>query len=245
LQICLSAVVSRSEKYRLWVSDKENNKRLITASSKWYTVTAAAYGKETTVATQEELDKALADDEITKITIATDKEINFIIAKGNYLNKILVVNAPNADVENHANFKNIEISAIKENTWSENADGNSFRVTSIKVRIIVNGNAEVREIVLDRENSVISLEVEGTVHQITVLQPSHLNMSGDSEQIPITIEDTGEGSKITTSIPIKIDAVDFVDDLAHQRAVLHVVVGIFESGADKARDFVGAAGQAF
>jgi hypothetical protein len=33
---------------------------------------------------------------------------------------------------------------------------------------------------------------------------------------------------------IEVDAVDLVDDLPHQGAVLHVVVGILKSGADEA-----------
>src|SRR5262245_18464163 len=36
---------------------------------------------------------------------------------------------------------------------------------------------------------------------------------------------------------IKVDSVDLVDDLAHQRAVLHVVVGIIESHANESSDF--------
>ena len=37
---------------------------------------------------------------------------------------------------------------------------------------------------------------------------------------------------------VEVDAVDLVDDLAHQRAVLHVVVGILEGRADQAGDLV-------
>jgi len=43
---------------------------------------------------------------------------------------------------------------------------------------------------------------------------------------------------------VEVDAVDLVDDLAHQRAVLHVVVGIVERGLDE-RDDVAAAGEDF
>ena len=40
---------------------------------------------------------------------------------------------------------------------------------------------------------------------------------------------------------VEVDAVDLVDDLAHQRAVLHVVVGILEGRSDEASDLVAAA----
>ena len=192
-------------KYDLWRKDKETNKKYITAASKWYTVSVVDAKGVATIATQVELDKALASKDITQITISTEEEVKFTIAAGDYLNKTLIVDAPNADVDNYAKFKNIIIRAIKENTWNENANGNTFQVTSIKVRIIVNGNAEIREIIFDRQNSVINLEIEGTVHQITILQPSELNMSGDGNQVPITIEKTGDGSRITTSIPVNLE----------------------------------------
>lgn len=44
---------------------------------------------------------------------------------------------------------------------------------------------------------------------------------------------------------VEVDAVDFVDDLAHQRAVFHVVVGILKRHADQAADLVRAAGEGF
>ena len=42
---------------------------------------------------------------------------------------------------------------------------------------------------------------------------------------------------------IEVDAVDLVDDLPHEGAVLHVVVGILEGHADETRDLVRAARQ--
>jgi hypothetical protein len=193
------------EKYKLWLKDKESNQKYITAASNWYTVTVVDTTDVVAVATQSELDNALLSKNITQITIQTDQEINFTISEGDYANTTLIVDAPNADIQNYANFKNIIIKAIKENTWRENAEGNSFHVTSVKVRIIVNGTAEVKEIIFDSQDSVINLVVEGTVHQITLLQPSLLNLSGSGEQIPITIEQTAEGSRITTSIPLNLE----------------------------------------
>ncbi len=42
---------------------------------------------------------------------------------------------------------------------------------------------------------------------------------------------------------VEVDAVDLVDDLAHQRAVLHVVVGVVKGRADEAGDLVATAGE--
>ena len=194
------------DKYELWLKDKAKNSSYITAASQWYEISVVTSKGEAKVATQEELELALADSKLKKITIATDKEVKFTIAKGSYTDKTIVVDAPNAEVDNYGSFQKITILAIKENTWNENAEGNSFHVTSVKVRIIVNGNAEVREIVFDRANSVIHVEIQGKVHQITILQPSDISLSGNGDQVPITIEETAEGSKLTTSIPLLIEA---------------------------------------
>ncbi len=42
---------------------------------------------------------------------------------------------------------------------------------------------------------------------------------------------------------VEVDAVDLVDDLPHEGAVLHVIVGILEGHADQAGDLVAAAGR--
>jgi len=42
---------------------------------------------------------------------------------------------------------------------------------------------------------------------------------------------------------VEVDAVDLVDDLPHQRAVLHVVVGVLEGRPDEAGDAVATAGE--
>lgn len=44
---------------------------------------------------------------------------------------------------------------------------------------------------------------------------------------------------------IEVDAVDLVDDLPHQGAILHVVVGILECHANQPGDLVGTAGKGF
>lgn len=194
------------EKYKLWLKNKEANEKYITAASKWYQVTVEDSEGKAVVSDQKQLDKVLDAQNIRDITISTKKDISLTIREGDYRDKSLIVDAPKAEIENFAVFKYVTIAAIKENTWSENAQGNSFHVTSIKIRIIVNGQAEVREIVLDREDTEIEIEIGGTVQRITILQSARLSLSGDGEQIPVTIERSGSGSRITTSIPLEIKA---------------------------------------
>lgn len=193
-------------KYNQWLMDKEINAKNITAASKWYYVEVKDSEGRAIVRDKEQLEKALVAKNINEITLSTDKDINLVIKKGDYRDKSLIVDAPNAEIENFAVFKDVTIAAIKENTWSENAQGNSFHVTSIKIRIIVKGEAVIREILLDREDTQIELEIDGIVQRITVLQPAEMNLYGDGEQIPITIERTSSGTRITSSIPLKIKA---------------------------------------
>lgn len=193
-------------KYNLWLKDKVNNAKNLTAASEWYLVNVKDSDGKAVVADKEQLEKALAADNIKEITLSTKKDISLIIKKGDYKDKSLIVDAPNAEIENFAVFKSVTIAAIKENTWSENAQGNSFHVTSIKIRIIVNEEAEIRDIIIDREDTEIEIEINGTIQRITVLQSAELNLSGDGEEVPITIEKTGSGTRITTSIPVEIKA---------------------------------------
>ena len=193
-----------NEKYNIWLKDKEGNARDLTAASKWYQINVKDSEGKAVVSNKEHLEKALAADNLKEITLTTKKDINLTIKESDYSNKTFIVNAPNAEIENFAVFKSVVIEAIKENTWSENAQGNSFHITSIKIRIIVNGQAIIQNVIIDREDTEIEIEIEGTIQRITVLQPAELNLSGDGEQVPITIEKTGKGTSITTSIPLKI-----------------------------------------
>lgn len=198
-------------KYNLWLENRKKNEKLITASSPWYQITVKDSNGEAKVSNQSELNKALASGHFTKIMLATDKEAEFTIAEGKYSDTTLFVDAPKAEIINNAKFKLIHINAIKEDTWEENARGNSFYVTAIKVRIIVNGTAEIREITFDREEAVIFIEQNGVVQQLILLKPADLNLTGDGERVPITIEQTGEVSTITTSVPIKIEVTGDLD----------------------------------
>jgi len=65
------------------------------------------------VSNQAELEKALAYDKVTIITIETKNKVKFTI-EGNYSNIRLIVNAPNAQVVTKAIFRKVDITAVKE-----------------------------------------------------------------------------------------------------------------------------------
>lgn len=192
------------ERYKLWLSDKAKYTEYVTAASEWVTIKVTDVKEAATAATQEQLDILLQSDDIKQIAITTDKEITFVIPKGDYTSKTLIVNAKNADVENYGIFKDIIINAIKDHTWIEFADGNIIYLNDDIVSFIIEKDVKVKQIIIDRPNSAINLEIRGTVEQIHVLQPSNLDIGGNSQDIPVTVAETAGGSSIQTSVPLNL-----------------------------------------
>jgi hypothetical protein len=192
------------ERYKLWLSDKAKYADYVTAASEWVTIKVTDVKEAATAATQEQLDILLQSDDINQIAITTDKEITFVIPKGDYTSKTLIVNAKNADVENYGIFKDIIINAIKDHTWIEFADGNIIYLNDDIVSFIIEKDVKVKQIIIDRPNSAINLEIRGTVEQIHVLQPSNLDIGGNSQDIPVTVSETAGGSSIQTSVPLNL-----------------------------------------
>jgi hypothetical protein len=61
------------------------------------------------VSTQEQLEKVLQDSKVTTITISTKEAVELTIPEGKYQNVNLVVNAPEATVINHGEFKDTTV----------------------------------------------------------------------------------------------------------------------------------------
>jgi len=192
-------------KYNLWLANKEANGICITAASEWVTIKVASSNETAIAATQEQLNKLLKEDSITKITLLTEKALTFMIPEGNYSKKTLIVNAANADVQNHGIFKEVTINAIKDNTWIEFADGNIFYLNDKVVSLIIGKEVNVKRIVIDTPRCTVNFEILGTVGEIIVRQPSEVNITGGGAQVPVSVEETAAGSTITTSRPLNLD----------------------------------------
>jgi len=192
-------------KYKLWLADKEANAAYITAASEWVTMKVTSANGAATVSTGEQLSKALVADNINQITLSTKEALTFTIPEGDYSNKTLIVDAANADVENHGIFKEITIKAIKDNTWIEFADGNIVYLNDDVASFTIEAGAQVRRIVIDRPNSTLNLVIRGTVEQITVTQPSRVNITGSGANVPVTVEETAGGSTITSSMALDLE----------------------------------------
>lgn len=179
---------------------------------------------EITVSNQQELTQAILDNNIQKITIATEATETFNIA--NYGNRDLsqvelTVNAPQAEVSNSALFKSITIEAIASNTWMEYAVGNKFTVNAPKCHIFVATSAVINSIVCGSDQAVVELEVFGTINKIQTDRKVNLNINGETEKlVPIVIGAGAANTNLTATLPLEIEL----------QAVANLT---FEKGAEK------------
>ena len=205
-------------KYKAWLKEKEANETLITAAGEWVTIKVISSNGTGTAATQEHLDKLLKADSVSQITLSTKKAETFVISEGDYSAKTLIVNAPNADVQNHGIFKKITINAIKDSTWVEYANGNIVYLKDDTASFVIDKDVNVKRIVIDRADSKLNIEINGMVEQIVVLQSSELNITGNGKQVPVFVEETAGGSTITSSRPLKLEIKAKTDVVLHQGA---------------------------
>ncbi len=158
-----------------------------------------------TVQDQNGLTAALANKDLTKITINATTAEKFEIPAGTYSNVDLVVNAPLSDVTNAGVFKSIEIQAIKGDTWFENANGNAMKLLADNVRLVVGKGFTVKSIDAAKANGVVKLEVNGKVTLFTISAKATVDISGTPEAaIPVTIAQAAGDTKLTSSVKLDV-----------------------------------------
>lgn len=190
-----------------------------------------------TVADQAGLDQALANKNLTSITLSTVVASTFTIPEGDYTNVDFTVNAPNADVENHAVFKSVTIQAIKENTWKEKAKGNLIRILARKARVVVDTDASVKNIVYAGEytDAPINLEANGAVENVNLQK---------SVKAEITVAETADVSNIVCAASdsdVQLNAKGTVKNITLQAKVSLNITGspktaVVVTAAEAAKD---------
>jgi hypothetical protein len=130
-------------------------------------ITVTAKGTKN-VSTQAGLNAALSNPKVTKINLKTSAESVLTIPKGDYSNVALVVNAPNSYVANYGVFKSITIKSIKKDAFSENASGNSIKISASSVRIVVSPQAHPQKITVASSGANVIISADGPVDEITV-----------------------------------------------------------------------------
>lgn len=159
------------------------------------------------VATQAELDAALADSRLTEITIDTKEKTSFTIPQGSHVNTALIVKAPQADIENNATFQSVEIKEIAADTWHENAGGNTLRISASSARIVVGPRGQIKSITFAGEQAKAKLVVNGAVENVTVSAKMSLDISSDLDEkptVPVTIDALAQGADVTAQTPLDL-----------------------------------------
>lgn len=211
---------------------KANNTKTLRCRVKVVTATPVVDPTEptktdATVTTQAELDAALKDTKITKITIKPAAAANFVIAQGSYPNVDLIVDAPQSDVENSATFKSITVENIKAETFTEKAVGNTFTWNAANGRFVVSKGASVKAINLTKANSKVSVKVEeGTVATINVSAKVELVVEGKLPEgaaaIAVNFSSAAADAKITTAVKVAV-------------STFAKIAAIFEKGAEDSK----------
>lgn len=178
----------------------------VQTGSKVYTLKADITVKDSVVvATQKALKKALANEGITKIKIKTDAKKKFTISKGDYTNKLLIVEAPKADVSNNGGvFKRIAIRSISPNTWIERAAGNKFSISAPESRIVVGKNASVKTISFTEAGAAAKVDVRGEVAKVAVKAPVALNVVGTGKEVNVVATEAAKGATIVAEVPVNV-----------------------------------------
>lgn len=165
-----------------------------------------AASKSKTVTSQAQLNAALKDGKISKITIKTSKKTNFTIKKGSYSKKTLVINADKATVSNAGKFKGISIT--KAATVNEKADANAITVTDTKLSLNIKKGADKSAIILSKKNADIKLVADGKVSSVTVAKDAKLSVSGKSRVGKLTVNANNTNLTVGKSITINNISVD-------------------------------------
>lgn len=195
-----------------------------TQSGKKSSVKLLAINKNGVTGWQSRVDKMLAADNVTGISIKElDAEKSYQIAEGDYSNKKLAVNAPNSDVDNYGTFKSILVTDVKDGTWTENGKNNVITVKDPSLSFVINKDAVVKGLSFTAPNSKINLKSEGKANKVTISgTDSKINLtangnveklvidsnaevviSGNAEKVALEITSKATGAKIESSVKVE------------------------------------------
>ncbi|MFA9464590.1 MAG: hypothetical protein ACERKN_09910 [Velocimicrobium sp.] len=126
--------------------------------------------KRGVTSSQGKIDKMLAAPNVKKITIKSSKDNSYVIDKGNYTKKTLVINAPLSDVKNSGSFAKIVVRDVKNGTLTNYAK-NKFVITDDNFKFIEKAKGSSFEV---RKGSTGTLKVSGK--DVTIASEGDLNL---------------------------------------------------------------------
>lgn len=160
------------------------------------------------IATQDDVEAALADAKkdplITTVKIKTEAAEQIELPEGDYSELKLVIEAPKAEVSNHAVFKDITIRQIAKDTYREYAEGNVINADCPIGRIIITDRAKA-ELNILKEACDIAVVVDGSLSGMEVTgKDSTIDISGSAAD-PIKVQTSVE-TEIKTSHVLEVNA---------------------------------------
>lgn len=188
---------------------------------------------DATVTTQAELDAALKDTKITKITIKPTSAVNFVIGQGTYGNVDLIVDALQSDITNSATFKSITVENIKPETWTEKGSGNTFAWNAANGRFVVDKGASVKALNINKAGKVSINIQEGTLAAVNVVAKADVIIDGTLAEgaaaIAINFSAAATDATLTTAVKVAV-------------TTLAKIAAVFQKGAEDSTVKLGAAG---
>lgn len=160
------------------------------------------------IATQDDVEAALAnaksDSKITTVKIKTEAAEQIELPEGDYSELKLVIEAPKAEIRNHAVFKDITIRQIAKDTYREYAEGNVINADCPIGRIIITDRAKAQLNIL-KEASDIAVVVDGSLSTMEVTgKDSTVDISGSSTD-PIKVKASVK-TELKTSHVLEVNA---------------------------------------
>ena len=147
--------------------------------------------EEVTVNNQAVLATALENAKNARITLKSNDE-NFDIKEGIYPNVDLVVDTPNAFINNQGVFRSITIKALKSSGWVEKGEGNTITVSAADQLVF-----EVHSVA-----KVKSLTYTGTAKNLQTIkvigEAQNINIAS-AETVAITASDSSKVGKLSIS----------------------------------------------
>lgn len=142
--------------------------------------------------------------DVNLIMLNTQEE-TVTISEGTYDNVMLIVDAPKASIENKAQFKQILINQIAENTWREDSENKIF-LNSAKSHLIVDTNGRPNVYLLDNTESV-TIDNKGNLQELLIASAAKVLVKGNSTASPIRCQcynSSGNIGELTTYVPLDI-----------------------------------------
>lgn len=154
---------------------------------------------------QTELNQALSSKMVSNIVYTSNASDEVVIPQGNYEDKTLVINAPNADVTNNGSFKQVTVNAIAKDTYVENST-NVVYFNAQTGRIVVGRSGSATINLNGSGNQQFTLENNGYVKDLNIPgRNTALNIKG-TQHVNVTLGAGASGSSIVTETELRIAA---------------------------------------